>query len=136
MGTLLGATTSLSNAFGSPYNSPHSLRPLEGVFFLEVLAAVVGTAWFWALVAFGLGWWGKSKWSAPIVAVTARVVASCVYYLCDFTFGVNERLEIGEVCYWMLMSSVVGSVLGLTGHLARSVRWWSLLPGLSAPGLV
>lgn len=55
-GLLLGGVNSLSNVLGSPY-SPHALRPYpsDGVFALQLLAPVLGTAWAWALVAFSLG---------------------------------------------------------------------------------
>lgn len=54
VGVALGAANSLSNAFGSPY-SPVRLRD-EGILPLEVLGAVLGTTWAWALAAFLVGW--------------------------------------------------------------------------------
>jgi peptidoglycan/LPS O-acetylase OafA/YrhL len=134
-GVLLGGVNSLSNVLGSPYG-PHALQPYEGVFFLEVLAAVIGTAWAWALVAFGLGWWSTTRSSAALMGVLALAIAALVYYVSDHAFGLNDELETGEMAYWMAMSMGVGSVFGLLGHLARRPRWWSLLPGLTAPFLV
>jgi peptidoglycan/LPS O-acetylase OafA/YrhL len=101
-----------------------------------LLAAVIGTAWAWALVAFGLGWWSTTRWSAAVTGVLALAIAAVVYYVSDHAFGLNDELETGEMAYWMAMSLGVGSVFGLLGHLARRPRWWSLLPALTAPVLV
>ncbi|WP_409482879.1 hypothetical protein [Arsenicicoccus dermatophilus] len=46
LGTSLGLTNSLANVFGGPY-APHPLRP-DGVWGLQLLAAVLGTTWAWA----------------------------------------------------------------------------------------
>lgn len=134
-GVLLGGTNSLSNVLGSPY-SPHALRPNEGVFVLELLGAVLGTAWAWALVAFGLGWCATTRWLAPVMGTMALVVAAVVYYISDFAFGLNDEFGIFEMVYWVAVSLVAGPVMGLLGYLARSSRWWSLVPGLAAPGVI
>lgn len=134
-GALLGGANSLSNVLGSPY-SPHSLRPYEGVFTLEVLAAVLGMAWAWALVAFGLGWFSTSKWRAAWAGLVGLSVASAVYYISDYGFGLNDTLSTGEMGYWIARSVVVGPLSGLLGHLARHWRRWGIVPGLSAPTLV
>lgn len=136
-GVLLGGVNSLSNVLGSPF-SPHALRPYpdEGVFFLQVLAAVVGTAWAWALVAFALGWRGPTAWRAALPPIAALALAAVVYYLSDHALGLNEELETGEMASWAVTSVGAGSVFGLLGYLARSPTWWSLLPGLAAPGVI
>lgn len=134
-GVLLGGVNSLSNVLGSPYG-PHALRPYEGIFLLEVIAAVIGTAWTWALVAFGLGWWSTTRSSAALMGVLALAIATVVYYVSDHAFRLNDKLETGEMAYWMAMSIGVGSGFGLLGHLARRPQWWSLPPGLTAPFLV
>lgn len=137
VGVLLGAVNSLSNVLGSPF-SPHALRPYpdEGVFFLQVLAAVVGTAWAWALVAFALGWRAPTAWRAALTAIAALALAAVVYYLSDHALGLNEELATGEMAYWAVTSVGAGSVFGLLGFLARGPKWWSLLPGLAAPAVV
>lgn len=94
----LGGANSLSNVFGSPY-SAYALRPYEGVFSLQVLAAIIGTAWAWALVAFVLGWWAPTGWLAPVTAVLALALAAVVYYFSDHAFGLNDELETGEMAY-------------------------------------
>lgn len=71
-----------------------------------------------------------------MMATTALILASVIYYLCDFAFGVNDQLEIGEMQYWVLRSLVVGAAFGIVGNLAKSPRWWSLAPGLAAPTLI
>lgn len=136
-GLVLGGVNSLSNVLGSPY-SPHALRPYpgEGVFSLQVVAAVVGTAWAWALVAFALGWWAPTAQRAAATAIAALALASGVYYVSDHALGLNDQLETGELVYWAVTSVGAGSVFGLLGHLARRPRWWSLLPGLAAPGVI
>lgn len=136
-GVLLGGVNSLSNVLGSPY-SPHALRPDpdDGVFVLQVLAAVVGTAWAWALVAFALGWRAPTAWRAALTAMAALAVAAVVYYLSDHALGLNEELETGEMAYWTVTSVGAGSVFGLLGHLARGTSGWSVLPGLAAPGVI
>lgn len=134
-GLVLGGVNSLSNALGSPY-SPYALRPYEGVFTLEVLAAVIGTAWAWSLVAFALGWLAPKAWLAPVTAVLALILATVVYYLSDHAFGLNDNLETGEITYWALLSIGAGSVFGLLGNLARRPQWWSLLPRLMAPAAI
>lgn len=119
-GALMGGVNSLSNVFGSPYSS-HALRPYpgEGVFFLQVVAAVVGTAWAWALVAFALGWWATSAQRSALTAIAALAVAAVVYYFSDYAFGLNDELETGEMAYWAATSVGAGSVFGLLGYLAR-----------------
>lgn len=64
-GAVLGLVNSLSSALGSPFTS-HSLAPGEGVWLLEFAAALVGTAWAWAVFAFVAGWCtpvGARRWS-------------------------------------------------------------------------
>jgi uncharacterized protein DUF6518 len=134
-GVLLGGGNSLSNVLGSAY-SPHALRPEEGIFSLEVLGAVLGTAWAWALVAFSIGWCSTTKWLASLMGTLALVVAAVVYYVSDFIFGLIDQFEIQEMAYWAAISLVVGPVMGLLGHLARFSEWWSLAPGLAAPVVI
>lgn len=134
-GVMLGGVNSLSNVFGSPY-SAYALRPNDGIPSLQVLAAVIGTAWAWALVAFALGWWSRTLWLAPLTGALALTLASVVYYLSDYAFGLNEKLETGEMTYWVLVSVGAGPVFGVLGHLASDSRWWSLLPGMTVPALI
>lgn len=134
-GLVLGGANSLSNVFGSPY-SPHALRPYEGVFPLEVLGAVLGYPWTWALLAFAVGWWSSRAWLAPAMGVLALLVAVVTYYVSDFNFGLNDELGTYEIAYWSLVSLVAGLVCGPLGKLARCRRWWGLLPGLAAPAVV
>ncbi len=134
-GVLLGGPNSLCNVLGSPY-SPRALRPNEGVFTLEVLAAVLAMAWAWALVAFGLGWFSATKWRAASAGLLALSVASAVYYVSDYSFGLNDALSTGEMTYWIAISGAVGPASGLLGHLARRWQRWGILPGLAAPALV
>lgn len=131
----LGGANSLSNVLGSPY-SAYALRPYEGVFSLQVLAAIIGTAWAWALVAFVLGWWAPTAWLAPVTAVLALALAAVVYYFSDHAFGLNDELETGEMAYWAVTSVGAGTVFGLLGHLARRPQLWSLLPGLVVPAVI
>lgn len=135
VGVVLGVVNSLSNSVGSPYGSL-ALRPLEGIFALEVLAAVIGTAWAWALVAFGVGWYASSKWCAVLLPVLALEIAVLVYYVSDFVSKANDELSTGEIEFWGLVSLAVGPAFGLAGFLARRPRRWSIVPGLAAPGVV
>ncbi len=134
-GALLGGINSLSNVFGSPY-SPHALRPYQGIFSLEVLAAVLGMAWAWALVAFGLGWRSATKRLAAWTGFLALSVASVVYYLSDYAFGLNDVFSTGEMTYWIAISVAVGPASGVLGYLARQGQRWSIVPGLAAPALI
>lgn len=134
-GVLLGGVNSGSNVLGSAYGT-YSLRPDEGVFFLNVLAGIIGTAWAWALVAFALGWRAPTMRLAPVVAILALAVATVVYYVSDYVFALNDELETGELTYWAVGSVAAGSVFGFLGHLARRPVRWSLLPGLVAPAAV
>lgn len=134
-GVLLGETNSLSNGLGSPW-SPHSLRPGEGIFALELLAAIIGTAWAWALLAFILGWLSADMRLAPLMGSLALTMAAVTYYVSDFAIGLNDDFESYEMVYWVAVSLVVGPVMGLLGSYARSSRWWSLAAGLSAPAII
>lgn len=132
-GLLLGAANSLSNVVGSPYG-PHPWRE-TGVFPLEVLAAMLGSTWAWALAAFGVGWWVRSR-CAPVAGVVALVAADVTYYVCDLLGGISDRFEVESVIVWAVLAVPVGAGMGALGALAAQPRWWSLFPGLSAPVLV
>ena len=134
-GLALGGANSLSNVFGSRYG-PHVLRPGEGIWPLEVLAAVLGTAWAWSLVAFGVGWWTRRAPAAAIAGVGALLVADLTYYISDFAFGLNDELAIAEIAFWGVLALVVGSVMGLLGALAHHPAWWSIVVGLAAPAVI
>ena len=134
VGVLLGGGNSLSNALGSPY-SPNALRPEEGIFSLEVSPQF--------LAPLGLGTRRvrsrmvlTTKWLASLLGTLALVVAAVVYYVSDFIFGLNDKLQIQEMAYWAAVSLMVGPVMGLLGHLDRFSQWWSLAPGLAAPVVI
>jgi hypothetical protein len=132
-GALLGGANSLSNVLGSPY-SPRSLSQ-NGIFVLEVLAAVLGTAWAWALTAFGAGWWARRIWAGPVVGVAALLIADVTYYLSDSLTGYAE-FSNGELLAWGILAVPTGLVMGLLGALAVQRRRWSIVPGLMGPAAV
>lgn len=132
-GVLLGGVNSLSNVLGSPY-SRRSLSQ-DGILALEVLAAVLGTTWAWALTAFGAAWWAQRTWAGPVVGVAALWVADLTYYLSDSLSGYAE-FSSGELIIWGMLAIPVGLGMGLLGALAAQPRPWSILPGLSGPGAV
>ena len=132
-GGVLGGVNSLSNVLGSPY-SPHSLSS-SGVFVLELLAALLGTTWAWALTAFGAAWWSGSIRTGPVVGVASLLVADVTYYLSDSLSGYADFSGI-EVLFWALLAVPVGLLMGLLGGLAAQPRWWSIVPALAGPATV
>lgn len=130
-GLTLGLLNSLSNVFGSPY-SPVSLAPGEGVFALEVLAAVLGTPAAWAITAFVAGWLTRRVWAGPIVGVAALLLADLAYYVSDSISG-YAAMSWDEVLFWAALAVPTGLVMGLLGALAAQASWWSVLPGLAGP---
>lgn len=59
-----------------------------------------------------------------------------MHSLSDHAFGLNDELDAFGMAYWAVISVGAGSVFGLLGYLARSRKWWSLLPGMAAPAVV
>lgn len=99
-----------------------------GIFPLEVIAAVLGTAWAWCLTAFALGWWARGWREALGKGVGALVVAVVVYYVCDAAWGLTDGLSLAEIGWWATVSLVVGPAWALLGRAARRVHGW---PGLA-----
>ena len=126
-GVLLGLATSLSNVLGSPY-SPASLSP-DGVFALEVLAAVLGTPWAWAVVAFVTGWLAVQVTAGPIVGVVSLLTADLTYYLTDHVTGYAAFSPI-EFLFWAGVAIPIGALMGLCGALTAQGSRWCIVPGL------
>ncbi len=133
-GLVLGLLNSLSNVFGSPY-SPGSLAPGEGVFALEVLAAVLGTPGAWAVTAFLAGWLAHRIWAGPVAGVAALLIADLAYYLSDSLSG-YAALSWDELLFWAALAVPTGLVMGLLGALAAQPVRWSILPGLAGPAVL
>jgi hypothetical protein len=129
-GAGLGALTSLSNVVGSAY-SPHAWAPGRGVPALELLAAVLGTVWAWALLPFVVGWAVARTTTAVLAGVLALIAAVTAYYASDAVFGLDDELSTGEIAYWTALALVLAPVMAVLGRLAHQPRRWSLLPGLA-----
>jgi len=131
-GVLLGAANSLSSGLGSPYG-PVAVAPLQGIRVLEFVAAWLGTAWAWALLAFAIGWLTDRLGSAVAGAVVGLISAVLTYYLTDSLLGVNSSLSTTEIEFWSLVALVVGPVMGAAGWAAHRGRGGASSPGCLHP---
>lgn len=134
-GVALGTANSLSNAFGSAYG-PFSASPGHGVLWLEYLSAWLGTAWAWALFAFVVGWLSPTPGKAAARAVFGLLAAVVAYYVCDAALRVNTQLSTGEIAFWSVIATLVGTLMALVGLAARDRRRVSLYAALAMPALI
>lgn len=134
-GLSMGILNSLSSALGSPYSS-HSLAPLEGVLWLQYVAAWLGTRWAWALLAFVVGWFAPSPLAAAVRAVSCLWCAVVAYYVTEALLGVDSTLRVREVMYWLVVSLAIGPSMALLGRTARNSTTWSLPLALVAPAIM
>jgi len=134
LGIALGAANSLSNSLGSAY-SPVGLSP-DGILPLQILAAVLGTTWAWAVTAFVAGWIAGRIWAGPLAGVVALLIADGTYYWADKVSGYSGGFDGQGMLYWGLLAIPCGLGMGLLGSLASQPRWWSLAPGLAAPAAI
>lgn len=127
-GTALGLVNSLANVLGSPF-SPHRVTE-DGVWVLQLIGAVLGTTWAWAVGAFCCGWWGRRWWHAPMLAVVGMWCADVAYYLSDWLGGLDDALATEEMRQYALLGTALGIVLGTLAGCTRHGRRWSILPVL------
>lgn len=102
------------------------------MFPLEVLAAILGTPWAWAVVAFLAGFLALRIWAGPVVGVLSLLVADVTYYLSDSITG-YASFSSPELLYWGALAVPTGLAMGLCGSLTAQRRWWCILPGVAAP---
>ncbi|MEV7035685.1 DUF6518 family protein [Streptomyces sp. NPDC093272] len=102
----------------------------------------VSGGWSWAALAFAFGIAGKSKFESAILATVALVVAVIFYYLTKVSQGEFTTLDpnassvatpyvswgdfLGKTFFWCVAACLLGPVLGLAGHLAKSPGMRSL----------
>ncbi|OYO05269.1 DUF6518 family protein [Enemella evansiae] len=134
IGCALGALNSLVNVFGARYGG-YPLRP-DGVPALQLVGALLGTQWAWALLAFWIGWFARRWRSAVGGALLALWVATPTYYLSDWLGGRTDDFAHGFLAVWMILAIPAALAFGSAGHLGRRPDPWSLLPLLAAPAVV
>ncbi|MFJ2812339.1 DUF6518 family protein [Streptomyces sp. NPDC087294] len=107
-----------------------ALGPLLGTAddpVIHAMHVVLSAGWSWAALGFGVGITRNSLAQSAVLAAFSLLAGVVTYYAVKSHQGeVDETSFISKVIFWGLFAVILGSILGVTGKLAKSEGLLSL----------